>query len=105
MASHSDQPRHCRLRLTRDDEVERGRDKQMIQMMQSPLQMERRQLFAMSQLSVLALLPNPAHGGSLLEDFGGSDPTKITQPKSDVDNYLVLKKGEKAIDPTLRACK
>jgi len=46
--------------------------------------------------------PNVAVG-SLLDDFGGNDPSKIVQPKRQVQEYVIAQKGENAIDPTLRA--
>jgi hypothetical protein len=56
--------------------------------------------------STLLLMPiaHVAHAGSLLEDYGGSDPSKLVQPKNPDEEYIVAKKGVNAIDPTLRAC-
>jgi hypothetical protein len=49
--------------------------------------------------------PAPAHAGSLLDEFG-ADPTKIQQKEVPAPPVAVptVRKGDQAIDPTLRAC-
>jgi hypothetical protein len=50
------------------------------------------------------LVPSPALAG-LLDEFG-TDPTKIVNPTKDTsESSSSQAKGEKAIDPSLRACK